>query len=130
MVEALDVVCLGEALWDLGAPRGRTFTEARSLRLEPGGAAINVAVGLARRGWKAGLAATVGADALGEALAAQVAARGVSTALVRRAEPRTGLVFVERAGPSPRIVAYRQAGEAPAELPATWSARCLLVTGI
>jgi 2-dehydro-3-deoxygluconokinase len=128
--EALDVLCLGEALWDLTAPRGRTFAEARSLRLDPGGAAVNVAMGLSRRGFRAGLVATVGADAMGEALAARVAATGVSTALVQRAPPRTGLVLAERAGPSSRIVGYRSAGEAPPELPATWSARALLVTGL
>ena len=130
VVEAFDVVCLGEALWDLEAPRGRTFTESRSLRLRPGGAAVNVALGLRRRGWRAGLAAMVGADALGEALAAQVAARGVSTALVQRAPARTGLIFVERAGSQARVVGYRSADEALPELPAAWSARVLFVTGL
>ena len=62
--------------------RGRTSAQpAALLRFQPGGAAVNVALRLARLGWRAGLAAVVGEDALGEALAARVAARGVSAAL-------------------------------------------------
>jgi len=130
VVEALDAVCLGEALWDLVAPRGQPFTRARSLRLDPGGAAVNVALGLARRGFRAALAATVGDDALGEALTARLAASGVSTSLVQHAPARTGLVFAERAGASSRIVSYRPPDEAPPELPAAWEARALLITGL
>jgi sugar/nucleoside kinase (ribokinase family) len=126
----LDVLCLGEALWDLAAPRGRTFATAPSLRFQPGGAAVNVALALAERGWTAGLAATVGADALGEALVARVSARGVDTTLVERAPPRTGLVFMEQPGPSPRVVGYRHADEAVPELHASWRARVLVLTGI
>jgi 2-dehydro-3-deoxygluconokinase len=130
-VEELDVLCMGEALWDLTAPRGRTFAESSSLRLQPGGAAVNVALALARLGWRSGLVATLGADALGEALAARVAARGVSTALLERAPPRTGLVFMEQAGGAPRIVGYRSADEAPPRLEAAaWSARALVLTGL
>jgi sugar/nucleoside kinase (ribokinase family) len=130
MSARLDVLAMGEALWDLAAPRGRTFAEARSLTLSPGGAAVNVALALARLGWRAGLAAAVGADALGEALAARVAASGVSTALVRRAPARTGLAFVETAGAAPRVVGYRGDDEVIADLPATWRARLLVLTGV
>ena len=126
----LDVLCLGEALWDLCTPRGRTLASASSLRLAPGGAAVNVALALARLGWRAGLAATVGADALGEALAARVAASGVSTDLVRRAPPRTGLMFREQIDRAQRIVGYRQPDEEAPVLPEGWRARALVLTGI
>ena len=43
----LDVLCLGEALWDLHGPRDISFAEASALRMRPGGAAVNVAVRLA-----------------------------------------------------------------------------------
>ena len=91
---------------------------------------MNVALLLARLGWRAGLAAVVGDDALGEALAARVSARGVSTALVRRAPPRTGLCFAEPAGKGTRVVGYRSAGEEAPELGAGWRARALLLTGL
>jgi len=126
----LDVLCMGEALWDLAPPRGQTFAAARSLRFRPGGGAVNVALALARLGWKAGLAATVGADALGDALTSQLAARGVGTALVQRAPPRTGLVFVEDTRSSAKIVAYRQADEPVPQLLPGWNARALLLTGL
>ncbi len=124
------MLCMGEALWDLVAPRGKTFATATSLRFQPGGAAVNVALALAKRGWKAGLAATVGADALGEALVARVAARGVSTTLVERAPPRTGLAFLEQPGGLASVVGYRHADEAPPALPTRWRARVLVLTGL
>lgn len=130
MPDRLDVIAMGEALWDLSAAPGRSFAEARALAFEPGGAAVNVALALAGRGFHAGLAAVVGADALGEALAARVAARGVSTTLVQRAPPRTGLVFVERAGAGVRAVSYRAEGEPVPALPRAWSARALVITGL
>jgi 2-dehydro-3-deoxygluconokinase len=126
----LDVLCVGEALWDLAPPRGRTLALAPSLRFRPGGAAVNAALLLARLGWKAGLAAVVGDDALGEALTARIAARGVSTALVQRAPPRTGLCFVEHGTRAARVVGYRSAGEAAPDLAAAFRARALLLTGV
>ncbi len=129
-LDDLDVLCAGEALWDLAPPRGQTLARAASLRFRPGGAAVNVALLLARLGWRAGLAAVLGDDALGDALAARVSARGVSTALVRRAPPRTGLCFAEPAGEGARVVAYRSAGDEAPELGAGWRARALLLTGL
>jgi sugar/nucleoside kinase (ribokinase family) len=89
-----------------------------------------VALRLARLGWRTGLAAVVGDDALGEALAARVAARGVSTALLWKAPPRTGLCFMEHAGKGTRVVTYRSAGEEWPALDAGWRARALLLTGL
>lgn len=126
----LDVLCVGEALWDLAPSRGRTLATSPSLRFRPGGAAVNAALRLARLGWKAGLAAVVGDDALGEALVARVAARGVSTALVQRAPPRTGLCFVEQTARATRVVGYRPAGEIAVEIDAAFHARALLLTGL
>jgi sugar/nucleoside kinase (ribokinase family) len=130
----LDVLCLGEALLDLYAPRGVSFADARALRLRPGGAAVNAALALARRGFSVGLAAVLGQDALGRALGAKLAAAGVDTSLATFGPERTGLVFVERTAAGRRVVGYRRtgagAGEAPPRLPAAWSARALLVTGL
>jgi sugar/nucleoside kinase (ribokinase family) len=127
---AFVVVCLGEALWDLPAPAGVPFASAASLALRPGGAAVNAALALARADLRVGLAAVMGDDALGRALAARVAEAGVDTGGVVFAPPRTGLVFAERAGEGMRIVAYRAADEPAARLPARWRARVLLITGL
>jgi 2-dehydro-3-deoxygluconokinase len=126
----LDVLAAGEALWDLAPPRGQTLEAARALRFRPGGGAVNAALALARMGWKVGLAAVVGDDALGEALAARVAAEGVSTALVQRAPPRTGLCFEEQRDRTARFVAYRPPDERAPAIGTSWSARVLLLTGI
>ena len=40
----MNVLCVGEALWDLTAKR--SFAGARSLEMRPGGAAVNVALAL------------------------------------------------------------------------------------
>jgi sugar/nucleoside kinase (ribokinase family) len=126
----LDVLCLGEALWDLHGPRDISFAEASALRMRPGGAAVNVAVRLAKRGRAVGLAAAVGADVLGEALTARVSARGVDVSLVERAPQRTGVVFVEHLARGRRIVGYRDADEPTPRLAPGWQARVLFVTGL
>jgi sugar/nucleoside kinase (ribokinase family) len=131
MTANLDVLCLGEALFDLLAPPGVSFAGARSLRLRPGGAAVNVALALAGGGLSVALAAVVGQDALGRALQVKVAATGVDTSRIVLGPDRTGLVFVERTEAGRRIVGYRQAGEAAPRLPAaSWSARVLVITGL
>jgi 2-dehydro-3-deoxygluconokinase len=126
----LDVLCAGEALWDLGTVGGQTFAGASRLSLSPGGAAVNAAAALAARGLSVGLAATVGADALGRALVARVGALGVDTRFVEEAPARTGLVFLEQADEAARVVAYRGDDEPPPRVPADARARVLLLTGI
>lgn len=122
------VLCVGEALWDLGA-KG-PLARARHLEMRPGGAAVNVALALARQGISVGLAAVVGDDALGEALIARVARAGVSTALVTRALPRTGLLFVERRREGARFVGYRTADEPAPVAAGEWSAQWVLLAGL
>ncbi|WP_333833035.1 PfkB family carbohydrate kinase [Rubrimonas sp.] len=85
------LVC-GEALYDVfvGAPTPTGF----ALDARIGGSAFNVAVGMARLGMPAGLFAGVGTDALGDGLAAALAAEGVDPALLRRKALRTTLALV------------------------------------
>jgi sugar/nucleoside kinase (ribokinase family) len=128
--EEIDVVCMGEALWDLAAPAGVPFARAKSLRLRAGGGAVNVALGLTRLGLRAALAAAVGDDALGRALRDRVAAGGVFVEMVAPVARRTGLVFVERGAKEVRFVGYRDRDEAVAELPPGLRARALCLTGL
>jgi sugar/nucleoside kinase (ribokinase family) len=83
---------------------GQTFAEARGVSLEPGGAAVLVALALARAGVSVGLAAALGADPLGRALRDRVAATGVDVSAVELTLARTGLVFL---GAS-EVVSYRR----------------------
>jgi sugar/nucleoside kinase (ribokinase family) len=127
-----EVVCVGEALWDLFAPADTPLAQNPSLRMNPGGGAVNVALGLAGRGIRAGLCAALGDDPVGRALAESVASRGVDISRVAFVRARTGLVIVASAPPG--AVAYRSPVEesrALAEaLPTRWDARLVHVSGL
>jgi sugar/nucleoside kinase (ribokinase family) len=127
---ALDVLCVGEALWDLYAPAGVTFDVAESLALRPGGAAVNVALALALQGLRAGVAAAVSGDPLGQALRARLAAAGVVTAHLTTTPGRTGLVLIERIGGARRLVGYRGDDEPAPAVPESFDARLLFLTGL
>jgi fructokinase len=91
-----DVVCLGEALVDLICQDvGHSLIEAGRFEKHAGGAPANVAVGLARLGASSAFIGKVGQDAFGDFLVGVLAANGVNTERVMRAElARTGLAFV------------------------------------
>lgn len=127
-VSGFDVICAGEARWDLAA-RGMLGHLATSLRFRPGGAALNVAVALARRGLRVGLAASLGDDSFGRALLARVSAAGVDTGGVSLSSAQSGLVLVQGMGAAARVVNYRQE-EPPIAIPAGWAAPVLLLTGL
>src|SRR5262249_51628931 len=62
MASLFDVVCFGEALWDLYEKRSGVYVR------RVGGAMANVAAWLAREGASTSLVASLGKDALGDAL--------------------------------------------------------------
>jgi sugar/nucleoside kinase (ribokinase family) len=123
---------MGETLWDLYALGGAPLETAASFRRVPGGAAVNVAIALARRGVRAGLCAGLGDDPMGRGLRDQLAEHGVDVRHVKLVAERTGLVFLERARsphlpaaapgqtsrPSnfPQVVSYRHPEEESAAL--------------
>lgn len=90
------VLTVGEALVDwvskepvAGLAQARTFTRA------PGGAPLNVAVGLARLGVSVGFAGCLADDAFGDELAALLAAEGVVDRWTRRVAGRqTRMAYV------------------------------------
>jgi len=126
----LDVLCVGEAMWDLYAPAGVTFDHAESLALRPGGAAVNVALTLAEQGLRVGVAAAVSADPLGQALRARLAAAGVVTAHLTTMPARTALVLIERIAGARRLVSYRSGEEPEPVVQAAFAARILFLTGL
>jgi sugar/nucleoside kinase (ribokinase family) len=124
-----DVVCAGEALWHLVAPHGVRSGAEAPLRFRPGGGAVSVAVTLARRGLRVGLATSLADDRSGRRLRERVAGTGVDVSGVVLAAPRTGLVVLEGSRESRRVVSYRDE-EQPAVVPAGWSSQILLLSGL
>lgn len=96
--------------------------------MKPGGAAVNVALALAKRGLRVGVSAVVGDDALGEALAARLERAGVEAAL-DRVLPRTPILLAERHEGGARYVGYRSSDEPPPRVEAR-EARAVLITGL
>ncbi len=90
-----EVICLGELLIDLFATaRDVSLAEAPGFTKAPGGAPANVAVAVQRLGTAAGFLGAVGRDAFGDFLAGVLAAEGVdTTALARADSARTPLAF-------------------------------------
>ncbi|HEY2511460.1 MAG TPA: carbohydrate kinase [Polyangiaceae bacterium] len=109
----LDVVCFGEALWDLferpGSRDGAGEPIAREFRRELGGAPANVATGLARLGVAAAVAGGIGLDTFGDALEKHLRDDHVATRFLIRLPNRTGITFVARdALGEPKFLPYRQ----------------------
>jgi fructokinase len=74
----LDVLSFGEAIIDfVPTTSGVSLLEAKAFKKAPGGAPANVAVGLARLGFRAGFMGMVGDDAFGHFLADTLVANGV-----------------------------------------------------
>lgn len=91
-----DVLCFGDLLIDfVPTTSGLPLAEVETFRRAPGGAAANVAVGLARLGAKSAFMGKVGDDVFGHLLAATLDAEGVDTTPLRfDNRARTALAFV------------------------------------
>ena len=91
-----DFIACGELLIDfVSTESGVTLAEAPAFKKAAGGAPANVAVGLARLGYRAGFLGQVGEDDFGHFLADTLSAAGVDTGGLRfSAEARTALAFV------------------------------------
>lgn len=106
----LDVIACGEMLIDFVATvSGVTLAEAPAFQKAAGGAPANVAVGVARLGYRAGFIGQVGDDEFGHFLADTLRAGGVDTGgLGFSTEARTALAFVSlRAGGEREFMFYR-----------------------
>jgi fructokinase len=91
-----DVIACGELLIDfVSTQSGVTLGEAPAFQKAPGGAPANVAVGVARLGYRAGFLGQVGDDDFGHFLADTIAEAGVDVGGLRfSSEARTALAFV------------------------------------
>lgn len=98
MKQSIDVLCVGEAMIVLAAPGGSIGSAAR-LDVSVGGAEVNVAVSLARAGYRAGWAGAVGADPFGRRIVDALARDGVDVRADRSAVGATGLYVKTPDGP-------------------------------
>lgn len=92
-VEGARIVCFGELLLRLSAPRRELLLQSGRLDVHVGGAEANVAVGLACLGHETSMVSRVPANVLGEAAVGHLRRYGVDTSGVARGEGRMGLYF-------------------------------------
>jgi sugar/nucleoside kinase (ribokinase family) len=125
-----DVICAGEALWHLASADDLRATGGPAVRFRPaGGAVVVVAMALAKRGLRVGLATSLADDAFGRSLYARVESAGVDVGGVVLRAPRTGIVLLDGKGLDRQVVSYRDE-EQPILLPRGWSSRVLLLAGL
>ncbi|HVU93323.1 MAG TPA: sugar kinase [Jatrophihabitans sp.] len=121
----MTVVCLGETMALVAPDPPRPLAEAHGLRLAHAGAESNVAIGLAALGTPVQWCSRLGDDALGRRIAADVAAAGVGTGLVRFvATAPTGLMLKDPE-PGRTQVLYYRAGSAASTMDASDADRAL-----
>jgi 2-dehydro-3-deoxygluconokinase len=114
---ALEVVTLGEGLVVLDPATAGPLRHVREFAKRLGGAEVNVAVGLARLGHRAGWAGALGDDEFGHELLAFLRGEGLDTAGVRLvAGAPTGVYFKERRSLGRLQVAYYRAGSAASRM--------------
>ena len=152
MERDLDVLALGELLVHLVATRVGTLTDTPGFTREPGGAAANVATGVARLGRQAAALGLVGDDPFGRYLVRALGSYGVETRYIGvHPRGRTPVAFVSRseldhapdepgaaadadAAPgAAQFVFYREGGAdqlwSPATVPAEAVERARIVVG-
>lgn len=136
---AFDVVTLGEAMALLVADAPGPLEDVHTFHKGTAGAETNVAIGLARLGFRVGWVSRLGADSWGRFLLAEMRREGIDCRHVTiDAEARTGIVLKERAagGSDPGIEYHRKGSAAsrmaPEELDRSYltSARHLHATGV
>jgi sugar/nucleoside kinase (ribokinase family) len=125
--KSFDVICAGEAPWKVAMPdvSGRS----PPVRLPPGGGAVNVALALARQRLRVGLATVLADDDLGRKSVQRIAASSVDVDGVVLAPPRRSFVVVDASGQASQLP-WGDRDEAPFEIPAGWSSRVLLLSGL
>jgi 2-dehydro-3-deoxygluconokinase len=113
-----DLTTLGETMLRLSVPNGERLDDARSLRMEIGGAESNVCVALSRLGRHTGWVSRLPDHGLGNAVLRTLRADEVDVSAVRRAPgERVGTYFVEyAAAPRGIHVIYDRADSAAARM--------------
>ncbi|KQP13255.1 sugar kinase [Pseudorhodoferax sp. Leaf267] len=136
---AFDVALFGEAMMLLVADRPGPLEDATGFLKRTAGAETNVAIGLARLGFKVGWASRLGSDSMARYLLAAMRGEGIDCShVVCDAAQTTGFQFKERVtdGRDPLVESHRKGSAAsrmsPADIDEPWlrSARHLHATGV
>ncbi len=125
------IIAVGDLVWDMlvqpdGILQPGGDTTGR-IELAPGGSAANVAVWVARAGASAGFIGSVGRDALGDLIVADLAAEGVVAHVSRTAERGTGVILALIAADGQRSMITNQGADfclRPIDLPQTALQQC------
>lgn len=105
-------VCIGEALFDLIPAQCQSQPNDMFLRLQPGGAPLNVAVTLARLGHAVTFCGVLSQDPLGQRLRSIVAAEKIELTIRDAVPAQTRLALVDHAAGNG---AFRFYGDQPAD---------------
>ncbi len=136
---AFDVALFGEAMLLLVADKPGPIEDATGFYKRTAGAETNVAIGLARLGFKVGWASRLGDDSMGRSLLASMRGEGIDCShVVCDATQKTGFQFKGRVtdGSDPPVEYHRKGSAAsqmtPADIDEPWlrSARHLHATGV
>lgn len=132
----MDCLTLGEPLICFDSD-DLPLDAAATVRTYAVGAESNVAIGLARLGWRVGYVGRVGGDSAGRIITRTLRGEGVDVRALRAVDDRvTGLLLKEGDGPGRVAVTYHRSGSAgstlaPSDLPGDLTGlRRLHVTGI
>lgn len=106
------IVCLGEALIDLVPPSGQSPGAARHLSVEPGGAPLNVCVGLNRLGSESVFLGCISSDSFGQRLAGVLEHEGIRRIPVGDVSEPTRLAVVDHTSID---APFRFYGDSPAD---------------
>ncbi len=117
--DGFDVVCVGETMAMFTPADGQPLATRPRVAMEIGGAESNVACGLAALGHRVAWLSRVGADPFGDAILAELGARGVDVSGVE-VDPagRTGVYFKDPAPSGTTVYYYRSGSAASAMGPA------------
>ncbi len=110
-----EILAFGEAMALFVAETPGALAEVERFRRGIAGADTNVAIGLARLGYRVGWLSRVGSDAFGSYIQRTLEAEGLDCRyLTTDASHATGLMFKERAmgGADPRVAYFRQSSAA------------------
>lgn len=118
MTKRFDFVSLGETMIRLSPPNFERISQARSLDIQIGGAESNVAVAMARLGFKPAWLSRMPDNGLGRRVAAELNFHGVDTSGIKFVpNERIGTYFIELAVlPRPNRVIYDRAGSAASKM--------------
>ncbi len=127
--KSFDVICAGEALWQFVSTDGVLAKSPRARHLQLGGGPVNVALALAREGFRVGLATVLSDDSIGRSSLEKVATAGIDVEGVALAPRLSNLVLVDARDTtheSPLGIATDRA----LEIPASWSSKLLFLSGL